>query len=50
MINERVDDALELGAGDSIPDGAMLGIVFSKGDGTPDGARLGMLLGAEDER
>ena len=33
-MNERIDDASDLGAG----------------DGTPDGALLGILLAADDER
>ena len=42
MMNERVDDGLELGAGDGTPDGALLGITFDNDDGTPDGVLLGI--------
>ena len=50
MMNERVDDASHLGAGDGTPDGALLGIAFGKDDGTPDGVLLGILHSADDER
>ena len=49
-MNERVDDASDLGVGDGTSDGALLGIAVGKDDGTPDGALLGILLGADDER
>ena len=49
-MNERINDALELGAGDGTSDGALLGIAFDKDDGTSDGALLNILLGVDDER
>ena len=49
-MNERIDDASDLGAGDDTPDGALLGIAFGNDDGTPDCALLGIILGADDER
>ena len=49
-MNERIDDASDLGAGDGTPDGALIGIAFGKDDGTPGGARRCSVLGAEDAR
>ena len=49
-MNERIDDAFDLGVGDGTSDGALLGIAVGNDDGTSDGALLGILLGADDER
>ena len=46
-MNERVDDASDLGVGDGTSGGALLGIAVGNDDGTPDGALLVILLGAE---
>ena len=32
-MNERIDDAADLGTGDGTPDGALLGIAFGNDDG-----------------